>query len=218
MKSKILILFFVIAPLMNIYGTCPTNIETITTQPNKTPDISIFEQTPPLLEIKTSYFFFVSSQINEVYRNGGIQVQLSSSYPIWKGLQLYGSTGFSEAWGRSQSFHQNTSLWQLSVDIGLKPIFTIASFAQYYFSIGPRYFYAHQHNNSSYVNKVIVKNGVGLFVNTGFNFYLMSHLIIDIFGEYAYEPAHFSPSRVNVYGRSTQLSYFSFGTGISYAF
>ena len=178
----------------------------------------IFKRTPPLLETKASYFFFASSNMSKVYRDGGFQVQLSGSYPIWRGLQVYGSTGFSEAWGQSLSFRQNTSLWQLSVDLGLKPIFTIASFAQYYFTMGPRYFYMHQRNSSSYVSPTVPKNGAGLFVNTGFNFFPMPRLVIDIFGEYAYEPVHFSPSRSNVYAKSTQLSFFSFGAGIGYTF
>jgi len=184
----------------------------------KTSNQQIFKQTPPVLETKASYFFFANSDMNKIYRDGGFQVQLSGSYPIWRGLQVYTSTGFSKAWGYSQSFHQKTSLWQLSVDLGLKPIFTIASFAQYYFALGPRYFYAHQNNRSSYVNRTVVKNGAGLFVNTGFNFFPMPHLVIDIFGEYAYEPVHVSSSRMAVYGSHTQLSFFSFGAGIGYAF
>ena len=243
MRMKILILIFLTALLVNIHGGYVTLPETTPPLTDNTLDplqffenalltdvygshntktettvFPFFKQTRPLLETKTSYFFFASSDATKVYPNGGFQVQLSGCYPIWRGLQVYGSTGFSKAWGHSRSFHQNTSLWQLSLDLGLKPIFTIAHYAQYYFSIGPRYFYAHQHNHSSYVNKIIVKNGAGLFVNTGFNFYPMPHLIIDIFGEYTYEPAHFSPSRVNVYGGSTQLSFFSFGGGIGYAF
>jgi hypothetical protein len=184
---------------------------------SETSNQPIFKQGSPLLETKASYFFFASSDLNKIYQKGGFQVQLSGFYPIWRGLQVYGSTGFSEAWGCSRSLHQNTSLWQLSVDLGLKPILTIASFAQYYFSLGPRYFYAHQHNSSSYVRRIVVKNGAGLFVNTGFNFFPMPHLIIDIFGEYAYEPVNCS-SRSNIYGNRTQLSLFSFGAGIGYTF
>lgn len=187
-------------------------------KPQESRDQKIFKRTPPLLETKASYFFFASHKLSKVYRNGGFQVQLSGSYPVWRGLQVYGSTGFSEAWGRSLSFHQHTSLWQLSVDLGLKPIFTIAPFAQYYFAVGPRYFYAHQHNSTTYINKVVVKNGAGLFVNTGFNFLPLKHLVVDIFGEYAFEPAHFSSSKAYVYGTSAQLSFFSFGAGIGYAF
>ena len=173
---------------------------------------------PPLIEIKASYFFFATSDMNKVYEDGGFQVQLSGSYPVWKILQVYASTGFAETSGHSLSFHQNTYLWQLSADLGLKPIFTINSLVQYYFALGPRYFYAQQHNNSPYVHRTLNKNGAGLFVNSGFNLFPLPHLVIDIFGEYAYEPVHFSSSRSGVYGRNTQLSLFSFGAGVGYAF
>lgn len=177
----------------------------------------ILSRTAPLLETKASYFFFAGSNISKVYQDGGFQVQLSGAYPIRRGLQAYSSLGFSEAWGRSESFLQKTTLWQLSVDLGLKPVITIASFAQYYFAAGPRYFYVHQHNRSSYVHHIVVKNGAGFFVNTGFNFFPIPHLAIDLFGEYAYEPARFSSSN-NIYGRNVQLSLLSFGVGIGYAF
>jgi hypothetical protein len=184
----------------------------------KTSTQQIFKQTSPILETKASYLFFASSNMSKVYRDGGFQVQLSGSCPIWRGLQVYGNIGFSEAWGKSLSFRQHTSLWQISVDLGLKPILTVASFAQYYFAVGPRYFYIHQRNSSSYVNPTVTKSGVGLFVNTGFNLFPISHLVINIFGEYAYEPVHFSPSRSNVYGKGIQLSFFSVGAGIGYTF
>ncbi|MBS0626626.1 MAG: hypothetical protein JSS09_00255 [Verrucomicrobia bacterium] len=187
------------------------------TQEQEASNQAIFKKTSPLLETKASYFFFADSDMNKVYQNGGYQLQLSGSYPIWKGLQAYASAGFSEARGHSRSFHQDTSLWQLSIDLGLKPVFAFASFFQYYIALGPRYFYANQHNNSSYVNRTVVKNGAGLFTNTGFNFFPMPHLVIDVFGEYAYQPIH-SSSDKDIYRRSVQLSFFSFGAGIGYSF
>jgi len=97
-------------------------------------------------------------------------------------------------------------------------VFTLASFVQYYFSLGPRYFYVHQYNNSSFVNQSIGKSGIGLFVNTGFNFYVLERMLIDIFGEYAYEPTHISSSEPNVFGGNVQVSTFAFGLGLGYKF
>jgi len=184
----------------------------------RVPCSKIFEKTAPLIDVKGAYFFFSSSEMSDAFRNGGFEVQLSYSYPVWRGLQVYGSVGFLETWGHSQNFHQNTSIWMIPVDLGLKPILKIASFADYYFAVGPRYFYAHQHNDSAYVNRNVSKNGVGLFVNTGFNFFPIPHLLIDLFAEYAYQPSHFSSNELNVYGGSVQLSLFSFGAGVGYAF
>lgn len=174
-------------------------------------------KSPPLLEAKGSYFFFTSDKIRKVYPSGGFEVQVSGSYPVWKCLQIYGSLGFLKATGHSINFHQSTSIWEIPVDLGLKPIFTLTSFLQYYIALGPRYFYAHQHNNSSYVNPNIGKSGIGLFTNTGFNF-VLNHFLIDIFGEYSYEPTHFSSSTSNVYSQHIQLSKFNFGLGLGYAF
>lgn len=195
--------------------------DVLETQDNATQAISsepISNKTLFLLETKASYFFFSNSKMNKVYQNGGFQLQLSGSYPIWKILQLYSSIGYSHAWGRSISFHQRSSIEQLSIDLGLKPVFTINSFAKYYLALGPRYFYMHQQNHSSYVSSTINKSGAGLFTNTGFNISPCPHLIIDIFGEYTYEPINITSSRANVYGTKTQLSFFSFGAGIGYNF
>ena len=178
----------------------------------------VFKCTPPLWEVKGSYFFFASSVMRDIYGSGGFEVQMSGSYPICRGLQIYGSVGFLEAWGQSQNFHQDTSIWQIPVDLGLKPVITIASFAEYYLAVGPRYFYVHQHNDSNYVNKNTSRNGAGLFVNTGFNFFPIPHLLVDVFAEYAYEPTNFSSDIRNVYGGDVQVSLFNFGAGIGYAF
>jgi hypothetical protein len=175
-------------------------------------------QTPPLLETKGSYFFFASDTIRDVYSSGGFEIQVSGSYPIWKCVHIYGSLGFLEAWGDSTHFNQSTSIWEIPVDLGLKSLFNLTSFVQYYIALGPRYFYVHQHNHSAYVNKNMSQNGVGLFTNTGFNFILKKHFLIDIFGEYSYEPTSFSSSMTHVYTSDIQLSKFAFGAGLGYAF
>ena len=89
MRSRVLTFFFVIALMTDLYGAFTRKIGTIITRTNNTPALPFFKRTPPLLETKASYFFFASSKTNKVYRNGGFQVQLSGSYPIWKELQVY---------------------------------------------------------------------------------------------------------------------------------
>jgi len=181
-------------------------------------DLSPFCKPNPTIEAKGSYFFFTSQLLRDVYTDGGFQVQVSGAFPVYYALQIYGSIGYNQAWGNSENGGQSTTIWQLPVDLGLKPVFTIASVAQYYFSFGPRYFYVHQYNNSSFVNSTIGRSGIGLFVNTGFNFYPCERFLIDIFAEYAYEPTHFSSSRPNVFGGSVQVSTFAFGLGLGYKF
>ena len=172
----------------------------------------------PLLEGKVGYFFFASEKMRDVYSNGGFELQWSGSYPVYECLQIYASLGYLQAWGTSESGGQSTTLWQIPVDLGLKSIFNIASFAQYYIGLGPRYFHIHQHNDSAYVDRNVSDNGIGLFSNMGFNFFPIRHCFVDLFGEYAYEPAHFSSSKPNVFGGDAQMSVFTFGIGVGYAF
>lgn len=177
-----------------------------------------FEEAYSLLEMKAGYFFFASSEMRDVYSSGGFALELSGSCPIYNWLQIYGSMGYLQASGTSQGGDQSTTIWQLPIDLGLKPVFNIASFIQYYIAIGPRYFYVHQHNDSFFVDQNLGKSGIGFFANTGFNFFPTRHLFIDIFAEYAYEPVSFSSSKTNVFGSRIQVSPVVFGAGIGYAF
>ena len=114
--------------------------------------------------------------------------------------------------------HQSTSIWEIPLSLGLKPVVTIASGIQYYFTLGPRYFFVHQHNNSSFVSSNVSNNGMGMFVNTGFNFVFWNHFLFDVFGEYSYGKMHFHSSHANTYGRTVDIGGFTFGGGLGYAF
>ena len=172
----------------------------------------------PLLEAKVGYFFFSDAKMRDVYNRGGLDLQLSGSYPIWKWLQIYGSVEYLERYGKSLGAHQRTSIWEVPLSLGLKPVVIINPKAHYYFTLGPRYFFVHQHNHSSYVDKNMSNHGLGGFLNTGFNFFPMTHLVVDIFGEYSYKRMHFHPSKTNVEGGTAQIGGFTFGVGVGYAF
>lgn len=172
----------------------------------------------PTLEVKGGYFFFADSKLRKIYNEGGVDVQVSGSFPIWEWLQGYVSVEYLERHGRSLHGHQKTSIWEIPVSVGLKPVFKICPEVEYYITIGPRYFYVHQHNHSSFVDRHLSHNGVGGFVNTGFNFFPMEHFLVDVFGEYSYERAHFHAHKTHVYGRSIQVGGFVFGVGLGYAF
>lgn len=179
-------------------------------------------ESKPTLEVKGGYFFFASSKMRQVY-DGGWDLQLSSSIPFWKpltrfNLNAYGSIEFLRCSGISTVEHYKTYVWELPINIGLKPVFLLCQQIQYYFALGPRYFFIHQHNSSPYVDKNKSRNGVGLFVNTGFNIIPYKHLLIDVFGEYSYAKTHFHSSASNVYTRDIQVGGFTFGGGIGYFF
>ncbi|MBN9378629.1 MAG: hypothetical protein J0H93_09665 [Chlamydiales bacterium] len=177
----------------------------------------------PLFDIKVGYFFFSNPKLRKVYDKGGLDIQLCASYPLWKltsqwTLHAYGALEYFQRSGRSIHGHQKTSVWSVPMNVGLKPIYTISANMQYYFAIGPRYFYIHQHNHSSYVYKNRSRNGLGFFVNTGFHYFLCDQIVIDIFGEYSYAKIHFRGERSRVYTRTIQMGGFTFGGGIGYDF
>ena len=176
-----------------------------------------------LFEVKTGYFFFSDSKMRKVYDSGGWDIQLCASYPVWNltsrwTLNAYGAVEYLHLSGRSINDHQKTSLWSIPVNIGLKPVYAINANTQYYFVIGPRYFFIHQHNNSDFVYSDKSKNGLGFFVNMGLNYYLCDCFVIDIFGEYSYANTNFHSGNPLIYTRNIQMGGFTIGAGIGYEF
>lgn len=177
----------------------------------------------PHLEAKAGYFFFSNSTLRKIYNKNGLDLQLCASYPLWDftsrwTLNAYGAVEYFHKSGKSLHDHQKTSLWSIPVNLGLKPVYAVCHNLDYYLAVGPRYFYIHQHNHSSYVYKNKSKNGLGFFVNTGFNYLLQNCLILDVFGEYSYARTHFHGKNSRVYTRSIQVGGFTFGGGLGYAF
>ena len=171
-----------------------------------------------VVEAKVGYFFFSDPKMRKVYNSGGIDVQLSGSITVWKWLQIYGSVEYLEKHGSSLKGHQKTEIWEVPLSLGLKPVFKVSSNIDYYFAIGPRYFFVRQHNHSKYVSSHVSNSGLGGFVNTGFNFFPCEHLAIDVFGEYSYKRMSFHSSPRYSYGGTVQVGGFAFGVGLGYAF
>lgn len=177
----------------------------------------------PLLEVKAGYFFFSDSTMRKIYDRDGWDIQLCGSYPLWSltnrwTLHAYGAVEYFRRSGKSLNGEQETSIWSIPVNIGLKPVYAINANLQYYFAVGPRYFYIHQHNDSPYIYRSQSRNGLGFFANTGFYYALCDCLRIDIFGEYSYAKVHFRSEDPTVYTRSMQVGGFTFGAGLGYSF
>ncbi|MFI5334241.1 MAG: hypothetical protein ACHQT8_03635 [Chlamydiales bacterium] len=156
--------------------------------------------------------------MRKIYDRGGLDVQLSGSFPLRKWLQIYGSVEYLERHGRSLAGEEKTRIWEVPLSLGLRPVIKISEKASYYFTLGPRYFFVRAHNNSPYVDRKIDQNGLGGFVNTGFYFFPMRHFFIDVFGEYSFKQMHFHSSKTNVYARKIEIGGFCFGLGLGYAF
>lgn len=134
-------------------------------------------------------------------------------------ISLYGSLGYVHASGRSLQGNQKTSVSQVPLDLGLRAIANVDEHVKGYLSLGPRYFFFHQHNHSSFVNKNINRNGLGFFINGGFNFINNDGFLLGLFGEYAFEQKSFKSKIPNVYGRQDlQIGGFTFGASLGFAF
>lgn len=171
-----------------------------------------------LVEAKIGYFFFSDPKLRRIYDQGGLDFQLSGSLTLWRWLQFYTSLEYFQKQGRSLHLHERVRVWSLPVSWGLKGIVFMSAASQYYLAIGPKYFYFHIHDNSSYAGKVLNQSTVGGFVSTGFNFFPMKHLSIDLFGEYSYAKIHCHPHKKHIYGETAQTGGFTFGAGLGYIF
>jgi len=172
----------------------------------------------PMLAVKAGYFFFSNPKMRKIYDRGGLDLQLCMSYPIQKWLQIYSSFEYMERHGNSLNGGEKTRIWEIPLSLGMKPVFVINSKVQYYFTLGPRYFFMHQHNTSIYVDKKVVDNNIGGFVNTGFQFILHRHLLIDFFGEYSFVWLRAHHSKAYVYKKTMQAGGFTFGASLGHAF
>lgn len=170
------------------------------------------------LEAKVGYFFFTDSKMRKVYNNGGWDAEVSGTFPIWKWLKGYAGIEYLEKSGRSLNGGQKTSLWMLPISVGIQPTAKVSSNVDFYATFGGQYFYLHTHNQSSYVDRHDHHNGGGGFLNTGFHFFPLEHMVIDLFGAYAFRWVHVEPSKHEVYSRKVQLSGLTFGLGLGYAF
>jgi hypothetical protein len=177
------------------------------------------EDPPPhTVEAKVGYFFFSDPKMRKIFNEGGIDVQLSRSYTVWEQLQIYAGVEFLQRRGQSLASHKKTAVWEIPLSLGVKPVIPIGSIAQAYFTIGPKYFFARENNHYSGVDRIVNNNGLGGFVNVGFNFFPLKHMLIDLFAEYSYKRMEFHAAKEHVYARTIQIGGFCFGVGFGYAF
>ncbi len=174
---------------------------------------------PPILETKLGYFFFTDARLRKIYDHEGLDVQASVSWPLMKWLQIYGSAEFLKKKGLSLNGDEKTTIWEIPLSLGLKPVIRICAEMRYYFTLGPRYVFMHQHNISSYADKVAEDSAIGGFANTGFLFFPKPHLVFDLFGEYSFVWMRVHPSHAHlVYRRTVQAGGLVFGAGLGYSF
>ena len=177
------------------------------------------EKNQPLIEVKAGYFFFDSAKMRKIYNHGGIDVQISATYPIYQSLfSVYASAEYLRKSGHSLGKRQKTKIreWPFSLGLRIEP--RIADFLKWYITAGPRYFIVKSHNYSSLVPHSMHKNGFGGFANTGFLFILYKHFTIDLYSEYSYGRFSFHSSKPGTYGETARVGGFTFGGGVGYSF
>ena len=173
----------------------------------------------PYIDAKLGYFFFTSS-LRDIYKQGGLDVQLSGGYPVYKYLRIYGSLEYVQKSGRSLNGDQKTTIRNFPISLGLQPTFAFHFYrpVDYYFTVGPRYVFSWVHNDSNFVSRRMNANNIGFFVNTGFQFKFGNHFLIDLFGEYSYARLKFKSKVANSTGNRVQVGGFTFGGGLGYSF
>lgn len=171
----------------------------------------------PLIEAKAGYFFFTDSHTSDIYNRGGVDFQVSGRYPLYQCFHLYGSIEYLEKSGTSLNIHEKTSLWATPLSLGVQALFPMQANIDYYVTLGPRYFFVHVRNGSSFVPNSAKAKGLGGFVNTGLLWTFCERFTLGIFGEYSYKRLGF-PSSSLALGRSMQVGGMTFGGEIGYRF
>ncbi len=174
----------------------------------------------PYIEEKFGYFFFTSTPMNQIYNQGGIDLQLSGLYPLCSYLGLYASVEYLQKSGHSLGGHQRTTFWEVPLSLGLQPSVPLKSDRSviYYVTVGPRYVFAGIRNHSSFVPRTGHAHNIGGFINTGFMVNAYKELKIDFFTEYSFVRLKFHTSRRNVEAHSVQGGGVVFGAGLIYRF
>lgn len=170
------------------------------------------------IEARVGYFIFSNSKMRKVFDQGGIDIQLNGTCCMYKNIEIYGSIEYLERHGKSLEGHQKTKIQELPFNLGLKFSTLLHKNTSYYFTLGPRYFFVHVRNHSSFVDQNMRKNGLGCFANTGLNHFLCKNFLINIFGEYSYGRLHFHASKKYSYGQTAQIGGFVMGGGLGYLF
>jgi len=181
-------------------------------------ETTVEQSTPPSIDVKVGYFFFTDSTMNDVYSNGGIDVQLAGSYPIWRVVSIYGAVEFFEKNGYSMNLNDKAWVYGIPLSLGVKVDFDLKTNISVYGAFGPRYSFIQSRANSSFVPYEANSGGIGLFALAGLYFRIQPHYFLNLFGEYSYIPVHFKTVPTNVYGSDADAGGFTFGGGLSYKF
>lgn len=188
-------------------------------------DECVLEKIPTTIEARFSYFWPESTNVRDIYHNGGIDYQLTGTVPFyqgdafgWRGLNFWWAVDYFEAEGKSIGLGSKTSIQMEPLTAGLKWIYPNGSIRPF-LGFGFKYYFLQMHNHSPYVKGYMASNGPGFVAETGFQLFLVDYLMMDIFIAYSFK--HFespSISLPNVSSTSLDVGGLNIGGGIGVKF
>ena len=195
------------------------------------------EQAPPpattgtgiIVEFRPSYFYPISSDFRDVFHEGGIDYQLTGTFPVYygqnawlRGIDVWWGLDYFSKEGHSTALHDKTEIQIAPITLGLKYFFPPLGKrvpVTFYTAAAMKYYFVYTYNHSDYVKREINQNGMGGVVETGFTVTACKHWIFDLFAAYSFKsfgaPSVSSPS---VETTGMNVSSINVGTGIGYKF
>ena len=186
------------------------------------------DSTGILLEFRASYYYPTSKGIREAFDNGGVNYQITGSFPVYyganpwiRGINIWGAIDYFSKEGRTSGLNNKTRLRIVPLTLGLKyffPAIGTTAPVNFYIGSGMKYFFIYNYTDSDYVKRNLYANGMGGVVETGFTTTVMKHLVFDVFASYSFKT--FDAPSLSKYPAveptKTNMSGINVGGGIGY--
>ncbi len=169
------------------------------------------------VEAKFSYFYFSSEELRKVYDQGGINYEVATCIPVWRGFHLWGAVDYFYKEGRSLEGDEKTNIRIIPLTLGLKYIYHTNKFG-FYGGVGPRYFFVRTKNDSDFVDSKTSVSGLGGVAEAGVLYSLSKHWLLDLFGSYSFKRLHPHTSHSTVQTHAEQVGGWNIGGGLGYKF
>jgi len=163
------------------------------------------------IEGKLGYYNFYNKTLRDVYKDGGLNYQISGAYELNKTFNLYSSIEYVYRHGYSLNAHQKTEFRQLAYSLAPEVNFLKHFWFSARLSVGPKLFHVHIKNHSNYVPKSCIKNIFGGFIELALDKTFSNHLLISIFG-------NTSLGSLKAQGHTTSINSYTVGGGVGYKF
>ena len=174
------------------------------------------------VEATVNTFFPINETIQGIYGDVWPDVALIVDHiqPFDRVPQLsfFGQIDYLFKDGFSLDFHEATTIQLVPITFGVKWIEPFRDDVEIYFGVAPKYYFMHTTNDSTYVPSSSSENGCGVLANIGTFIYPTEHFMIDVFFSYSYMNFAAPASTPGVVGFATNVSGFTLGVGLGYAF